>query len=380
MKNTNKINNKAILIWDLPTRVFHWTLTISFAFAWLTYDDNRFLFAHVYAGYVFVSLLIFRLVWGFIGSRYALFRTFAYNWPSVQAYLKGLLTGQASRYIGHNPAGGWAIFLMIALGFIVSITGVLVLAGEEGHGPFKDFVPYAVGTASKEIHEITAWIMLAFTVVHIAGVIIESWFHKENLALSMLTGKKECSSNLAASKHLLLGSLLVILITISGAWYFKGYLLQTDDRPYIPFQGIALPDNELWRAECGDCHLAYYPVLLPARSWDKLLQTQENHFDEDLALDKESITEIRTFLLANSADSKQTEAARKINASTPANETPLEVSKTVYWLKKHDDIDEKYWQSNIVNSKGNCEACHFDAQQGTYEDSGMRLPKLNKEK
>jgi len=373
-------NNKPILIWDLPTRIFHWVLALSFTFAWLTYDDNRYLFAHVYAGYVFISLLLFRLVWGIIGSRYAQFRTFAYNWPSVQAYLKGLLTGQASRYIGHNPAGGWAIFVMLILGFIVSIAGILVLAGEEGHGPFKDYVPYAVGTFSKEIHEIFAWIMLAFTFIHVTGVVLESWFHKENLTLSMITGKKESASELPASKHRLLGSLLIIIISLSGLWYFKGYLLETEDQLFVPFQGIALPENEVWRTECGDCHLSYYPVLLPARSWEKLLETQENHFDEDLSLDQESILEIRTFLVTNSAESKLTEAARKINASTPKNKTPIEVTKTAYWLKKHNDINEEYWQSDLIKSKGNCEACHLDAKQGTFEDSGMRLPKLNKKK
>ena len=377
MKNIKtKSNNNSALIWDLPTRIFHWVLALSFAFAWLSSDDNRYLFAHVYAGYIFISLLLFRLVWGVFGSRYAKFHSFAYSWPSVQAYLKGLLTGQASRYLGHNPAGGWAIFFMIALGFFVSVTGILVLAGEEGHGPFKDFASYNVGSGAKEVHEITAWMMLIFAFIHIAGVLLESWFHKENLTLSMITGKKESRLNLTAAKHSLIGSLLIIIIMTSGMWYFKGYLQQTDDQPYIPFLGVSLPDNDLWRSECGDCHLAYYPVLLPARSWDKLLQTQENHFDEDLALDDETITAIRTFLLANSADSKLTEAAHKVNTSTPKNETPLEVTKTVYWIKKHGDIDEKYWQSEIVKSKGNCEACHLDAKQGAFEDSGMRLPKL----
>src|SRR3569832_2373175 len=126
-----------LLIWVLPTRVFHWLLVAAFTAAWVTFDDNRYLDVHVYAGYLFFGLLVFRLVWGMIGSRHARFRSFAYEWPSVWAYLRGLLSGQAARPEGHNPAGAWAIFLMLALGLLVSLTGVMVLGGEEGHGPLR---------------------------------------------------------------------------------------------------------------------------------------------------------------------------------------------------------------------------------------------------
>jgi cytochrome b len=131
MKNAN--SNKT-LVWDLPTRLFHWLLAAAFIAAWLTHEDNRFLDIHVFAGYLFLGLLLFRLAWGVIGSHYARFHTFAHRWPTVWAYTRGLLTGEASRYLGHNPAGGWAIFLMLALGLLVSISGLLVLGGEEGHG------------------------------------------------------------------------------------------------------------------------------------------------------------------------------------------------------------------------------------------------------
>src|SRR3569832_1920630 len=212
-----------LLIWDLPTRVFHWLLVAAFTAAWVTFDDNRYLDVHVYAGYLFYGLLVFRLVWGMIGSRHARFRSFAYEWPSVWAYLRGLLSGQAARHVGHNPAGAWAIFLMLALGLLVSLSGVLVLVGvvgflflrgrccrlaarhvghnpagawaiflmlalgllvslsgvlvlggEEGHGPLRGLLPYAVGTAAKEAHEVLAWTLLVLTTVHVAGVVVES--------------------------------------------------------------------------------------------------------------------------------------------------------------------------------------------------------------
>src|SRR3569833_1001154 len=160
------------LLWDLPTRVFHWLLVADFYAAWVTFDDNRYLDVHVYSGYLFFGLLVFRLVLVMIGSRLARYRSFAYEWPSVWAYLRGLLSGQAARHVGHNPAGAWAIFLMLALGLLVSLSGVLVLGGEEGHGPLRGLLPYAVGTAAKEAHEVLAWTLLV-----VAGVVVESFFH-----------------------------------------------------------------------------------------------------------------------------------------------------------------------------------------------------------
>jgi len=378
MSRDKSKNTTQVLIWDLPTRIFHWSLAMSFTIAWLTFDDNRYLYVHVFSGYTFFGLLLFRLLWGIVGSQYSRFRTFAYDWPSVFAYLKGLLNGQAARHVGHNPAGSWAIFLMLTLGVVISITGILVLGGEEGHGILADIVPYTIGEAAKQPHILTAWIMLAVTGIHITGVIIESLYHKENLILSMITGRKEGKKSQSATKHKPLGFIILTVIVISGLVYFKGYLTETKDQPYLPFIGSALPDNETWRSECSDCHLAYHPVLLPARSWRELLHTQNEHFDEDLGLDAETIAEIENFLMENASESKLNEPARKINASTPADKTPLRIIETAYWLKKHKKIKPLYWKDERVGSKGNCEACHLDAKQGTFEDSAMRLPKLLK--
>ena len=110
-KQQNKSKSTThVLVWDVPTRVFHWLFVLAFTAAWIVSENDRFLYEHVFAGYVFFGLLIFRFLWGWIGSHYALFRSFAYDWPSVTAYLKGLLSGEADRHIGHNPAGALMVF------------------------------------------------------------------------------------------------------------------------------------------------------------------------------------------------------------------------------------------------------------------------------
>lgn len=369
---TNKM-----VIWDLPTRVFHWLLLASYLLAWLTYDDNRFLYFHVFAGYVFFGLLVFRLVWGFVGTHYARFHSFAHDWSSVTEYLKGLLNGEAMRYIGHNPAGGLAIFAMLLLGFIVSLTGILTLAGEEGHGPLQGMINYKVGIASHSLHEILAWVMLLLSIVHVLGVIIESIWHKENLVLAMLTGHKEAAAGTPSIRgHHYLGVLITVVVVMATLLYFDGYLQESADDLYQPYTGPILPDNAAWRENCNECHFAFHPSLLPARSWQKIFDDQHKHFGDDLDLDNDIKAELLKFHLDNAAEKGLTEPARKILYYTPTNSTPIRITETVYWKKKHEDIKDVYWQHEKVVTKGNCEACHLDAKQETYEDSDMRLPAL----
>lgn len=364
------------VIWDLPTRLFHWFIVLSFVMAWLTYDDNRFLFFHVFSGYVFIGLLLFRLLWGFIGTHYARFHSFAYDWGSVSAYLKALLNGSAMRHIGHNPAGGWAIFFMLVLGMIIGFTGIFTLSGEEGHGMFRGWVSFDVGVASHGLHETLAWIMLGMVALHLLGVLVESLVHRENLIWSMITGHKESDAGVASVHgHHLLGLTIVLIVSVSALVYFRGYLNETADNLYQPYKGPELPDNAQWREQCGECHFAYHPTLLPRRSWEKIFAEQHEHFGDDLDLDEDTYNELLKFHVDNAAETLLTEPAHRILSLTPDNETPIRVTETHYWVKKHKDIPEYYWKHKKVRTKGNCSACHLDSDKGTYEDSDMRLPK-----
>ena len=377
MSGISTTSRRAVLIWDLPTRIFHWLLAVGFSLALITSDDSRYLYAHVYGGYLFAALLAFRFIWGAVGSHYARFRSFAYDWPSVSAYLRGLLTGQAARYIGHNPAGSWAIFLMLLLGLLVVVTGLIVLGGEEHHGPLKELIGFKTGNRVKEVHEFLAWFMAAVVAVHLCGVIVESLYHRENLIWSMITGRKTASAGTPGVRGFALLGVVMLLAGVSSAlWYFHGYLVETADHPYRPFKGPQLADNPLWREVCGECHLAFHPNLLPARSWDRLLDEQADHFGEDLALDADTVEEIRRFLTAHAAEQRRTEAAYDIMESLRPDETPLSIVKTDFWKKEHEDIDDAYWTSSKVQNRINCPACHLDAGDGTFEDSSMRLPDI----
>ena len=212
-----------ILVWDIPTRLFHWLFAGAFALAWLTSDSDSWLNLHVFAGYLMLAMLGFRLVWGFIGGRYARFTSFRYSWKEGLAYVMQALTGSARRHVGHNPAGSWAIYLLLALGLLTGLSGLITLGGQEGQGPLGLLVPYWAGEAFKEVHEALASAMLGVVVLHLAGVALESWRHHENLPRAMITGQKEGAPEEATPSRRMFSALVLLIALGAGTvWYFSG--------------------------------------------------------------------------------------------------------------------------------------------------------------
>jgi cytochrome b len=196
---------QGILVWDLPTRVFHWSFALSFAGAYLTAESERYRDIHLALGYVFAALLVFRLLWGFIGTRYARFSSFSFSFSTLKNYLQSLTKRQATHYLGHNPAGAIAIFLLIILGFVISFTGIAL--DQEWLENWEDLFA--------ETHELAANFMLAVVFVHILGVIVSSYLHHENLACSMVTGYKQGETQAAIAKpYFWLGISLLLAIIV----------------------------------------------------------------------------------------------------------------------------------------------------------------------
>lgn len=171
-------NTSRVLVWDLPTRFFHWMLAASFAGAWLTSESERFADMHAMLGYTMVLLVAFRIFWGIAGTRYARFASFAYGPRDVLAYLRSMATLRAPHFTGHNPAGSWAIIGLILLAVVVTATGIATLNDLGGRW-------------LEDVHEGAATAMLVLVFVHVAGVMIGSLLHRENLVASMFTGRKE---------------------------------------------------------------------------------------------------------------------------------------------------------------------------------------------
>ncbi len=180
--------NTSIKVWDPLVRGFHWLLAGGFFTAYLMADEWRRL--HIYAGYLVAGLVVFRLVWGLIGTRHARFTDFVKGPQQVRQYLLQMVQGRSPRYIGHNPAGG---AMVIAL--LVFLTGTvfagMVLYACDGHGPLAGtFLSHFREHTVEEVHEFFANGTLFLVFFHVAGVIVSSLLHRENLVRAMITGRK----------------------------------------------------------------------------------------------------------------------------------------------------------------------------------------------
>ena len=179
---------RKILVWDAPTRLFHWMQVASFLGAYLTSESERNRDVHVTCGYILLGLIVFRLLWGFIGTRYARFGSFFFTPGDIISYLKSLFGGHPKHYLGHNPAGSVSVWLLLSLGLFVCVTGVMALQDDA-----SDLV---IG-----MHGMGTNVMVVVILLHIAGVVVSSGLHRENLVRAMVTGFKpsETSSGIPRS-------------------------------------------------------------------------------------------------------------------------------------------------------------------------------------
>ena len=122
--------------------------------------------------------------------------------------------------------------------------------------------------------------------------------------------------------------------------------------------------NPVWKTECGSCHIAYPPQLLPARSWHVMLSQLDKHFGTDASLDPKVAAQISTFL--------ETNAGRDRSSSA---QPVLRIGETRWFLREHDEVPARLWKSASVKSPSNCAACHVNAEQGDYNEHSIRLPK-----
>ena len=202
-----------VKVWDPLVRIFHWSLVAAFAIPWLTGDEESRL--HELAGYAVIGLVLVRIVWGFIGTRYARFSDFVYRPSTVLGYAREMLAGKPRHYLGHNPLGGMMVLALLVSLLAAGVTGLALQGAEQGTGPFASLVtgttvtmPSIIAKAVaddddedgngekengelwEELHELFANLTLLLVGLHVAGVIIGSLVHRENLVRAMFTGRK----------------------------------------------------------------------------------------------------------------------------------------------------------------------------------------------
>lgn len=144
--------------------------------------------------------------------------------------------------------------------------------------------------------------------------------------------------------------------------------------------GVGEVKNSLYKEECGECHFAFQAGLLPARSWQKMMQDNEleNHFEESLEYELDTKKQLLDYLVNNSAGNNNYRRSRKFNDSLRMNETPLRITETRYFIRKHNEIPKRFIQQETVGNLANCEACHTKASRGNYDDDYVNIPNVGK--
>ena len=201
---------KEVKVWDPFVRIFHWTVVVSFFVAYFTEDEVMWL--HELAGYTILVLVLARIIWGFVGTRFARFSNFLCKPATIKQYLSDMRHAKSKRYLGHNPAGGVMVIVLMVMLLLTSWSGIQLEELEESaknasvnkqhYALNLQFIKSAIadddnhGSESadeefwEEIHEFFAHATLFLVFLHVAGVIFTSIRHGENLARAMITGRK----------------------------------------------------------------------------------------------------------------------------------------------------------------------------------------------
>jgi cytochrome b len=196
-------NANWVKVWDPLVRIFHWSLVVAFFTAYFSGEDLHDL--HEIMGYIVLGLVIFRIGWGFVGSEHARFSDFVRGPGEVWRNLRDMVRGHSQRYLGHNPAGGAMVVLLLLMLTATTVTGIVVDEQSEQRAPAATAASgaakhsqakHASGEEKEresplaELHETLANLTLALVLLHIAGVVLGSFAHRENLVAAMFTGRK----------------------------------------------------------------------------------------------------------------------------------------------------------------------------------------------
>ncbi|MBF0425041.1 MAG: cytochrome b/b6 domain-containing protein [Magnetococcales bacterium] len=177
--------------WDLPTRLCHGALVLLVVDAWVSHKFGDVLLRwHTWNGYAILTLLVFRVIWGFVGSSTARFADFIVGWRSLRHYLSGMSHGRMPHHLGHNPAGGWSVVVLLVLMILQGGSGLFASDEILASGPLRFLVGAEMSGKLTTWHSVGFRLLLGMIVLHLGGVFFHLFVGRDNLILPMLTGVK----------------------------------------------------------------------------------------------------------------------------------------------------------------------------------------------
>ena len=191
INDNDRHSEKAVKVWDVPTRLFHWLLvTLVMTCITTAKIGSNLMTTHMLSGYLVLTLLIFRLLWGLVGGHHARFVTFIRGPLTVLRYISNLINNRTPRYLGHNPLGAWSVMAMLVMLLLQAFTGLFASDDIVTEGPLYPLVSNAASSTLTRIHNINAIVIGCLAAVHLAAVLFYLFLKGDNLIKPMFTGIK----------------------------------------------------------------------------------------------------------------------------------------------------------------------------------------------
>lgn len=182
--------NLNIVVWDLPLRLFHWSLPLLLLLSWIS-AEAEVMAVHEWSGYTLLALLLFRLLWGLFGSSTARFSGFVRGPAAVRAYLQASRSGSGQPQLGHNPLGGWMVLALIGMLGLQVASGLFASDDEGFSGPLAGLLSYSLQEIMTELHEAGFNLLIGLVVLHVAAVLFYVFVRRDNILRPMLSGRRD---------------------------------------------------------------------------------------------------------------------------------------------------------------------------------------------
>jgi len=368
-----------VFVWPISTRIIHWIIAISFTASLITSFYENYLHYHVAFGWIFGVMLIYRIIWGFVGPRYATFNTFKLKPKDLVWYFQEKIIDRWRKIPpGHNPASSWYTILVVSVGSVIVISGLLLYGIQEAKGIFSflntDYYMYM--DIVDAVHKYASWFLASWACIHILGVMVEQFYHKTSMVFAMITGyKKSEGEDTDVTPFGVFASYAFIILSVIAFYY----IVSTYDNFFTRSKFALInyeKENQVYYHDCGDCHKVYPPFLFPKRSWERIMDKLDNHFGEEITENNISMgarESIKKYLYANSAEHSTREVSYKMLKSI-GDGRPKSTSKVMYWRETHADIDPSVYKRKSIKDRSNCSACHKDFEYGNLDDTNIKIP------
>ncbi|WP_415406951.1 cytochrome b/b6 domain-containing protein [Sulfurovum sp. CS9] len=365
-----------VFVWPIGTRIIHWMMALSFTTAFITSFYEHMLHDHVALGFIFLTIIIYRIIWGIIGPQYATFNTFKLRPSQLKHYFVEKVQNRWRKIpAGHNPASSWFTVWALTVGTVIVVSGLLLYGVQEAKGLFRflnsDYTQY-IGILAW-VHKYASYLFAAWVFIHIAGVMVEQFWHRTGMVFAMITGYKRTEGEDTKVKPILSFFAYSTILIAIGTYFF----IVSSNYNFLTLQKYTNIDYEemhpVFYNECGDCHKVYPPYMLPKRSWQKIMSSLDNHRGEEITeanITKSQQASILEFLTQNAAETSKREAAVKVMHSL-GERRPKNITKTPYWRETHKDIPKSVYKQKKIKDKSNCIACHKDFDQGIMDDMNI---------